>query len=64
MTNFKITISSALWPPGIASPIVSIVVFKEAENSFAAYQYAKAVAMDYFGEEMSIARYSIEEIPA
>lgn len=60
-TKFKITVWGPVTPkPEI--PIVHVVVYYMADNSFAAFQYAKAVAGDYYGSEMDLARYTIEEI--
>lgn len=61
-SKFKITVWGPVMPkPEI--PIVLVVVYYTTDNSFAAFQYAKAVAGDYYGSDMSLARYTIEEVP-
>jgi hypothetical protein len=66
MAQFRITILSTAAPISIidAVKVFRVTVYYTADNSFAAYQYAKVVAADYFGANIDAARYIIEEILA
>lgn len=66
MSKFRIIVYGPAFPT-VGEPLIqilSVTVYYEAANSFAAYQYAKAVAGDYFGEKISQARFLIEELLA